>query len=209
MTVTSYLRRPESITYIGMFIIAILIFEYFIRISEVSLVAVQITNMQSIIVAYSMLVAGLNICIVHGKEVMKKQMRTAPYSVLLLSLFILLSILAIVYGQNEPTFTWLNKNIYQTSYQGTSMLIGVFCVTGLYRAVKVRTYESLLLTLMIFIGIIGMTAMANIIPGWRPLSTFISDSIGSGGERAVTIGTALGLIALTFRTFIGQERHFG
>lgn len=176
----------------------------------------------AIIIGIFAVVIGLSSLMkVHYTRIARKT-KEAPYSVLVFVSMIVVAVLGIVRGIDDPWFEWQFQNI-QVPMQATMFsLLAFFIASAAYRAFRARTLEA---TLMLVTAIIVMFArvpignfiwqklapdsvlsshpdMPNEIAGW------VLNVPSMAARRAILLGVSLGGIATSLKILLGIERSY-
>lgn len=176
----------------------------------------------AIIIGIFAVVIGLSSLIrVHYTRI-SRNTKDAPYSVVVFVSMIIVAVLGIVKGIDDPWFEWQFQNI-QVPMQATMFsLLAFFIASAAYRAFRARTLEA---TLMLVTAIIVMFArvpignfiwqklapdsvltshpdMPNEIAGW------VLNVPSMAARRAILLGVSLGGIATSLKILLGIERSY-
>lgn len=176
----------------------------------------------AIIIGIFAVVIGLSSLMrVHYTRISRKT-KDAPYSIVVFVSMIIVAVLGIVKGIDDPWFEWQFQNI-QVPMQATMFsLLAFFIASAAYRAFRARTLEA---TLMLVTAIIVMFArvpignfiwqrlapdsvltshpdMPNEIAGW------VLNVPSMAARRAILLGVSLGGIATSLKILLGIERSY-
>jgi hypothetical protein len=109
-------------------------------------------------------------------------------------------------------FDWIYMPLKSTLYA----LLAFFVASAAYRAFRLRSREASLLLISAFLVLIGRTPFGVSLTAWLPerlhflrldeLSLWIMKVPNTAGWRAVLIGIALGVVAMSLRLILGLER---
>ncbi|MDP8221666.1 MAG: hypothetical protein P9X26_09980 [Candidatus Stygibacter frigidus] len=112
-------------------------------------------------------------------------------------------------------FDYLFNNIYQHLAATMFALLAFFIASAAYRAFIGRTAESRLLLIAAIIVMLGRTSLGSWLTGFLPdgsffhlpnLAGFIMKYPNTAGQRAIMIGSGLGVIGSSLRILLGIER---
>jgi len=112
-------------------------------------------------------------------------------------------------------FDYLFNNIYQHLAATMFALLAFFIASAAYRAFIGRTMESKLLLIAAIIVMLGRTSLGSWLTGFLPeasffhlpnLAEFIMKYPNTAGQRAIMIGSGLGVIGSSLRILLGIER---
>jgi hypothetical protein len=97
-------------------------------------------------------------------------------------------------------------------------LLAFFVASASYRAFRAKNTEATILLVASFIILLGRTQLGMILTGWLPdwlsiaqipnLAIFTMTSPNLAGQRAIMIGIALGVAAMSLRLLLGIERSY-
>jgi len=95
-------------------------------------------------------------------------------------------------------------------------LLAFFVASAAYRAFRVRTREATALLVAALVILVGRTPFGPALTSWLPeplaflrlerLSLWIVQVPNLAGQRAIMIGIALGIVAMSLRLILGLER---
>jgi hypothetical protein len=166
-----------------------------------------------LIVAWATFIGPLNLIQVHGKTVQRRSSGWY-YSVIVLVATVVMAISGLPLqewglGTKNPVYSWL-FTYGQTALSGTMYAIIAFFITSAaYRAFRAKNIES---TLVLVAGLFMVMSNAPFFtaawPGFKTIGDWIFAVPNMATNRAVTIGAALGAIALAVRTLMGIERGY-
>jgi len=166
-----------------------------------------------LIVAWATFIGPLSLLQVHGKAVQKRG-KGWYFSVVVLVCTIVMSIVGlpiaeIGLGTTNAVYQWL-FTYGQTPLSGTMYgIIAFFITSAAYRSFRAKNIEA---TIVLVAGLAMVLYNAPVFtaawPGFRTIGQWIYDVPNMATNRAVTIGAALGAIALAVRTLMGIERGY-
>ena len=112
-------------------------------------------------------------------------------------------------------FDYIFENIYQHLMAAMFSLLAFFIASAAYRAFIARSLESTLLLSVSILVMLGNTSIGTAMTSGLPaflhlpnISAFIMDFPNTGGQRAIMIGAALGVIGSSLRIILGLERSW-
>jgi hypothetical protein len=166
-----------------------------------------------LVVAWSIFIGVISLIQVHGKTVQKRS-KGWYYSVLVLATCIIMAIFGLPLqemglGINNSVYTFL-FNYAQSPLSATVFATIAFYITSAaYRAFRAKNIEA---TIVLVAGILMVMSNAPLFTATLPLiktmGQWIYDIPNMATNRAVTIGAALGLVALAVRMLLGRERGY-
>ncbi len=118
----------------------------------------------------------------------------------------------------DKPFDYLFHNVYQHLQATMFSLLAFFIASAAYRAFIGRTIESNLLLIAAVLVMLGNTTLGGFLTSWLPeslkflhlpeLKQFIMTYPTTAGQRAIMIGTGLGIIGSSLRIILGIERSY-
>lgn len=187
---------------LGMFFL----FEYFFQVPAVSALARDLNQWSVVISAAALGLGGANMLRIHGQHIAKRTPGQWYNSAILV---VMLALFPIVYLMGaEGVFNWTYATVNQ-SIGGAIYATSVFYLySGAYRAFKVtRLSTFILLVSGMFVLLLNAPA-GELIWGVTTIGGWIQDIPTTAVFRGLTIGAALGAIALGIRTLLGVERGY-
>lgn len=165
----------------------------------------QIISWAVIIWVFSYLVGIYNMFSQHAMKIIKKA-EGFQYSFLLFASFFLL--LAYAYMPHNLGYDW-----YVVNLMGPMRLVlklsGFFTALFIYRGARARSIETGLLLLSMSVITLGSSALGPIIGPWvMYLAEWFNKVVNTGVMRAITIGTAVGLLVTFVRALMGLEKSY-
>lgn len=205
----SFLKSREIV--IGFYAIPtlFLIVEYFL--APADSVFREISNQMfawvTILWTLSYLLGGYALFRYHLTLIQRKR-EGYQYSYLLLGTFIVFLILGILFSVADLglyNFIWANALL--PLQIGMLSYVGFYTYTVFFRGARTRSWEAgLLLGVSILIMLYSAPAGPAWVPAFETIGNWINTYPNMAGQRAITIGMAIGLIAIFVRTILGLER---
>ncbi|OGD57270.1 hypothetical protein A3K78_08850 [Candidatus Bathyarchaeota archaeon RBG_13_52_12] len=210
---SNLLRRIEIPIILTIVATLLQVIPYYLEFKPLDDAANWVNGWVILIVAWATFIGPLSLIQVHGKAVQKRG-RGWYYSIIVLVATIVMAIVGLPFtevglGTKNPVYQWL-FTYGNTALSGTMYAIIAFFITSAaYRAFRAKNIES---TIVLLAGLFMVMSNAPIFTAsWPPFKT-IGDWIfavpNMATNRAVTIGAALGAIALAVRTLMGIERGY-
>ena len=205
---------PVAIVFITAIVI---IFDYFLVIPPLteagkSWTSFTVTNLQNwgiILTAFSLGFGAVNLFFFHGKHISRRTAGQWPYSLWLLIVIVIFTVVGVGYGPTSDQYNWL----YNASYFALSATVysslGFYMTSGVYRALRIKNIES---GIFLVVGLIVLAknapALTVYFPSLADAVAFISNILTTAAQRGIMIGGALGAISLGIRTMTGRETGF-
>ncbi len=210
---SNLLRRIEIPIILTIVCTLLQVIPYYVDFTPLNDAANWVNGWVILIVAWATFIGPLSLIQVHGKAVQKRGSGWY-YSIIVLVATIVMAIVGLPFtewglGTKNPVYQWL-FTYGNTALSGTMYAIIAFFITSAaYRAFRAKNIES---TIVLLAGLFMVMSNAPIFTAtWPPFKT-IGDWIfavpNMATNRAVTIGAALGAIALAVRTLMGIERGY-
>ena len=126
-----------------------------------------------------------------------------------LSVAVVGTAIGLIYGQSHPNFQWLYTYIIMPLWLAMTSTTGFFISSAAYRAFRAKTTEA---TILLVAGSLVIMRNAPIFVsiwgGFTGVGNWIMDVVASGAVRGITIGVAIGSIAIGIRTILGYETGY-
>ena len=201
---------PLALTFIvGIIITA----NWFIDLTPLNDLANTITNFNTVMVAFMMGFAGVNILMIHTRRIQKNMsqgnMLDVFFSVLLLGSLIIWTAIGIFMGRTSDTYQWLYTNfnlpLSSTAYAATLF----YLASATYRVIRARSTETTILVVVSIVVIMGnMPMFVTYIPALMTVKNWLAEVVVTAAYRAITIGVGLGGILMGVRTLLAMETGF-
>ena len=201
---------PLALTFIvGIIITA----NWFIDIRPLNDLSNTITNFNTVMVAFMMGFAGVNILMIHTRRIQKNMsqgnMIDVFYSVLLLGSLIIWTAVGIFMGRSSDTYQWMYTNfnlpLSSTAYAATLF----YLASATYRVIRARSTETTILVVVSIVVIMGnMPMFVTYIPALMTVKNWLAEVVVTAAYRAITIGVGLGGILMGVRTLLAMETGF-
>ena len=201
---------PLALTFIvGIIITA----NWFIDLTPLNDLSNTITNFNTVMVAFMMGFAGVNILMIHTRRIQKNMsqgnMLDVAFSVLLLGCLIIWTAVGIFIGRSSDTYQWMYTNfnlpLSSTAYAATLF----YLASATYRVIRARSTETTILVVVSIVVIMGnMPMFVTYIPALMTVKNWLADVVVTAAYRAITIGVGLGGILMGVRTLLAMETGF-
>jgi hypothetical protein len=201
---------PLALTFIvGIIITA----NWFIDMTPLNDLSNTITNFNTVMVAFMMGFAGVNILMIHTRRIQKNMSSGNTldvfYSVLLLGSLIIWTAVGIFMGRTSDTYQWLYTNfnlpLSATAYAATLF----YLASATYRVIRARSIETTILVVVSIVVLMGnMPMFVTYIPALMTVKNWLAEVVVTSAYRAITIGVGLGGILMGVRTLLAMETGF-
>ena len=119
------------------------------------------------------------------------------------------------YVQDGSGFWWIYYYIYLPLAATMFAMLAFYIASAAFRAFRAKNTEAIILLSTAFIVLIGRTYAGVILTGWLPdalqfdnLTGTIMTVFNLAGNRAITIGIALGIVSLSLKVLLGVDRSY-
>ena len=201
---------PLALTFIvGIIITA----NWFIDITPLNDLGNTITNFNTVMVAFMMGFAGVNILMIHTRRIQRNMsqgnMLDVVFSVLLIGSLLIWIAVGIFMGRSSDTYQWMYTNfnlpLSSTAYAATLF----YLASATYRVIRARSTETTILVVVSIVVIMGnMPMFVTYIPALMTVKNWIAEVVVTAAYRAITIGVGLGGILMGVRTLLAMETGF-
>jgi uncharacterized membrane protein len=104
---------------------------------------------------------------------------------------------------------WLFYEIYSPLATAVFSLLMFSIATASFRALRVKSLESMVLILAVVITMMGIAPVGEVIWDKFPaLYKWVVEVLDVPGRRGIIIGTAVGSMAASLRAILGLERRY-
>jgi len=134
------------------------------------------------------------------------------YSIILLAGLVAMAVCAFVFGIEEGPFVWLFDNLMLPMSATMFSLLAFFVASASYRAFRARHKEAAMLLISAVVVMMGQVPIgsASFMKYLRlsDITQWIMAYPNMAGQRAIMIGAALGVVAISLRILLGIERTY-
>ena len=175
-----------------------------------------ISPWMTVVSAFSLCLASVNLIVIHSRNVSRKQPEWI-YSLILLGSLVLYGAWC-TYVQINPdnaaaaaTYSLLYNNILSPLMTGQWACLAFYVASASYRAFRARNLEATVLLVSAILVMLGATPVGGVIWSKFPvIQRWLIDVPNMTGQRALLIGAAIGSFVACLRTMLGIERsHLG
>lgn len=202
--------RKELPVWIGTIAGGIVVINYFFNIPGLSVISSEIVSWRIVLAAFALALGIGNLTRIHGRR-LRERRAYWPYSLVLLFTVYSYLALGLIASSNHVTYKFFWDNLYQPlSATWYSTTVFYMC-SATWRAFRIRNPQAAVLLIsgmVVMLGSVGIGyAMSPQIP---KLSAWLIAIPNTSAMRGITIGGALGMVALSMRVILGLERgHLG
>ena len=186
---------------------------YFIVIPAWDGAAKTFVDWDSVMETFALFIGFISLLMLHGRNVSRRR-EGWYWSAWILVTMVLYTIIGIPmksigFGVGGALFEDIRMFVLTPLSAAMYASLGFWIASAAYRAFRARTVEAAILLIS---GTIVMLANApvggSIWGGFAPLKDWIFDVPNMATMRGITIGAALGALALGARTLMGKERGY-
>jgi len=161
-----------------------------------------------VIAAFAMGLGAVNLLRRHTVAVSRREPE-AFYSVLLLGSMLVVMVLGIASGTDNPTYSFLFNNILSPASATMYASIAFYIVTAAYRSFSAKSLESWVLLITAVIVMLGKAPIGSVISDIFPKAAdWIQAIPNTAGMRAIMMGAALGVVSSAVKMFLGLDRTY-
>lgn len=181
----------------------------------------------NILAVFAFILGGANLLKSHIGRIAWRR-RDWPYSLATVVSFLVVLVLGLAKVGGGPglrgeltdpasAFGWVFSAVYAPLNATLFALLAFFVASAAYRAFRMRSPAATILLLAAFVVLIGRTPLGTFLGGLLPeplaflrpdyLSMWLLRVPNVAGQRAILIGVALGVVAVSLRLLGGLERR--
>jgi hypothetical protein len=188
-----------------------------------------------ILAAIAFLIGATNLVLHHAKKIAQQQAGWGFSAVTLTAFFITVFVGLLKIGVPTPEafpdhpwagsyqeegsgLWWLYTYVMSPVIATMFSLLSFYVASAAYRAFRAKNVEAAVLLVTAFIVLLGRTFAGTVLTSWVPASlealTFpgatavIMAIFTTAGQRAIMIGIALGIAAISLRVILGLDRSY-
>ncbi len=187
---------------------AIVVAKYFLTNKALSSWGTTMVSWRNIVAAFALGVGTINLVQTHMHKIARRQ-KGWDASILLLVCLVGFTSIGLAKGTTNPVYKWGFDYLYQPIYSAISSLLAFMITSASYRAFKVKDWQAGVLMVTAVIVMLGQVGVGSVIYKGIPVwSSWIMTVLNTAGMRGITIGGALGAVALSLRVLLGLERGY-
>ncbi len=173
---------------------------------------IYLPALAALLTGFALLIGLTNLVRVHLGRV-QKQERGWPYSIALLLSAAITIVVGSIIGGNGPSSagaTWIFDYIYQPLGLTFYSLLAFFIAAAAFRALRARTVEMTILTVVALIVVLGQAPLFQLSPldVMVTLKDWLVQYPALAAIRGILIGASLGIIATSVRLLLGIDRQY-
>jgi len=185
--------------------------EFFTNDRSIDALGLYLVRTASVVAAFALVLGMVNVLTVHFNKITRHD-KGWVYSVVLL--VALLGTLGAGFFSGGPASVLMQTDIFETllfPLEATLFsLLAFFVITAIYRAFRVKSFESFLFVLFGIVVLLGQVPVGAVISGGLlPIfKDWVLDVPALAGARGVLLGVALGTAATGLRVLLGIDRPY-
>jgi hypothetical protein len=185
--------------------------DFFTNDRSIDALGLYLVRTASVVAAFALVLGMVNVLTVHFNKITHRD-KGWLYSVVLLAA--LLVTLGIGFLGGGPASVLMQRDIFETwlfPLEATLFsLLAFFVVAAIYRAFRVKSFESFWFVFFGIIVLLGQVPIGAVISnGWLPIiKDWVLDVPALAGARGVLLGVALGTVATGLRVLLGIDRPY-
>ena len=191
---------------VGAFAGILMIVAYYFTFDLPKTIAVTIQSWGTIVAAFALGLGVVNAMGLHIKRLMKRE-GTWYLSAWSILLFVAFVAWGQIYGMGDASYSWLVQNVLTTLFMAMVASTGFFITSAAFRAFTARTLEATLMLVAGLLVLLKNVPMVDALAPWlvAPGKWIFAIPL-TAGLRGIEIGTAIGVISLGIRNFLGYEK---
>ncbi|PZR98078.1 MAG: hypothetical protein DLM69_09110 [Candidatus Chloroheliales bacterium] len=180
--------------------------------SEAYRAGILLPALAALLTGFALLLGLANLARVHLGRI-QRQERNWPYSVaLLLSAVLTVAVGTVVGGSgpNSAGAAWIFNNVYQPLGSTFYSLLAFFIAAAAFRALRARTVEMTILTVVALIVVLGQAPVFQLdqLNWMAAIKDWIVQYPALAAIRGIALGVSLGIIATSARLLLGIDRQY-
>ncbi len=183
----------------------IVLLGYFFPVPLLNALGIAFKEWAIILTAFALLVGLVNLLLVHLARILRRQEPGALYSIIVLVTSITVMLIGLVFGVADAPMSWIFDHVYLPLQGAFFALAAFFLATAAYRAMRARSFETLLMLIAALIVLLGQTPLVNLLADAKAWALSVPST---AGVRGILLGVALGTIATGLRLLIGMDRPY-
>ena len=184
---------------------------FFFRHPALDVGGLALSNWVTIILAAAMLLGLQNVCQAHFRRI-RGRLAGWPYSVVLLvaaTATILLGLWPGNAGLSDGGVAWAYRYVLSPLNATVFSLLAFFAASAAYRALRLRTRESLVVLAAALVLLLGQVPLGfQIWPDLPFLKEWLLQVPVAGAFRGILLGVALGTLGAGLRILLLQDRPY-
>lgn len=200
--------KREIPIYTSIFCGVVVTLAYFIKWPLLDTVANSLQSWTVLISAFLLGVGMINMLTVAFRDVKSRRGILAEPIILTISMVVMF-VVTLFNKQFATQSNWLFNEIYSPLATAVFSLLMFSIATATFRALRVKSLESLVLVFAAVITMLGIAPIGEVIWDKFPvIYKWLVEVPDVPGRRGIIIGTAIGGMAASLRAILGLERRY-
>lgn len=200
--------KREIPVYFSIFCGIVVTASYFISWPALQTISNNLQSWTVLISAFLLGVGMINMLTVASRDIKASKGFPIEPIVLILSMVVMF-VVTLFETQFEAQSKWLFYEIYSPLATAVFSLLMFSIATATFRALRVKSLESMVLVLAAVITMLGIAPVGEVI--WQKFPViykWLVEVPDVPGRRGIIIGTAIGGMAASVRAILGLERRY-
>lgn len=200
--------KREIPIYFSIFCGIVVTVSYFINWPALETVSSNLQSWTVLISAFLLGIGMINMLTVASRDIKASKGLPVEPIVLILSIVVMFVVTLFETQLAEPS-RWLFYEIYSPLATAVFSLLMFSIATATFRALRIKSLESLVLVLAAVITMLGIAPVGEAIWDKFPvIYKWLVEVPDVPGRRGIIIGTAIGGMAASLRAILGLERRY-
>ncbi len=200
--------RREIPVYCSIFCGVVVILAYFVEWPVLESISNNLQSWTVLISAFLLGIGMINMLTVASRD-LKMRNGLAIEPVILIGSMVVMFVVTLFETKFATASQWLFYEIYSPLATAVFSLLMFSIATATFRALRVKSLESLVLVLAVIITMLGMAPVGEVIWDKFPaIYKWLVEVPDVPGRRGIVIGTAIGGMASSLRAILGLERRY-
>jgi len=185
----------------------LVIIEYYVSIAPLSDFVNKLTLSAVIWASFASILGLFNIYRYHYWNIKNKERGLWYLSIVTVVLLTVSLLYGYTQGIYSDTYQWMWFYLAAQTYAAGLSISGFYMISAAYRAMVARSAESFVLLVAAAAVLFGSAPLTlATMPGFEPIRAWFLSVPSAGASRGMTIGAAVGTLALGFRLLLGKEK---
>jgi hypothetical protein len=164
----------------------------------------------AVLVGFALLVGLGNLIRVHIGRAIRREEGWYYSLIVVASALTVLALGLIGGGPGTPSVAWVFRWVYQPLGAAVFSLLAFFLTTALFRSLRVRSREAMLMLVVALLVVIGQAPFSAAAPLdiVASIKDWLLDYPALAGIRAIILGVSFGAIGISIRILLGFDRPY-
>lgn len=183
--------------------------DFFTNDHSIDALSLYLVRTASVVAAFALMLGMINVLTVHLNKVYSRDKGWAYSMVLLAALLVTLGVGFLTGGPASPWVQDIFETILFPLEATLFSLLAFFVVTAIYRAFRVKSFETGLFAIFGVIVLLGQAPVGAMLWNQLPvIKDWVLDVPALAGARGILLGVALGTAATGLRALLGIDRPY-